>query len=88
MLTMYLCGALIAAVAVIGGSIRFSVPQTAETPLTRLAVAVLAGAIWPLLVVGAVQVLGISVLSRWMRAAPSAQAEAAQRTEELVLAGS
>jgi hypothetical protein len=85
MLMVYLCGALITAVAAIGGSIRFSAPQTAETPLTRVAVAVLAGAIWPVLVVGAVQVLGISLLTRWRRAATTARADAFPRAGDSAL---
>jgi|GEM_PF-5284356 hypothetical protein len=64
MLTMYLCGALIAAAATIGATIRFSDLGTPVTAATRVSVAVLAGALWPLLAVGVLQGAGISLLAR------------------------
>ncbi|MGB0972834.1 MAG: hypothetical protein ACPGVG_18030 [Mycobacterium sp.] len=64
MLTMYLCGALIAAVATIGATIRFSGSGAPVTAMTRVSVAVLAGALWPLLAVGVLQGAGISLLAR------------------------
>lgn len=51
MLTTYLCGALVITLAVIGGAIRFSDPRTEGRPLTRVALAVLAGALWPVVAV-------------------------------------
>lgn len=64
MLTMYLCGALIAAAATIGATIRYSDSGTPVTALTRVSIAVLAGALWPLLAVGVLQGAGISLLAR------------------------
>ncbi|MCH9732024.1 MAG: hypothetical protein K0U84_20515 [Actinomycetia bacterium] len=64
MLTMYLCGALIGAAATIGATIRFSGSGTPVTTVTRVSVAVLAGALWPLLAVGVLQGAGISLLAR------------------------
>jgi len=55
-LTTYLCGALVITLAVIGGAIRLSDPRTEGTPLTRVAFAVLAGALWPV-------VAGMALLS-------------------------
>jgi len=46
-LVTYLCGAIVIALAVIGGAIPFSDPSTEARPLTRVAFAVLAGALWP-----------------------------------------
>ena len=51
MLATYLAGALIITVAVICGAIRFSDPQTDGKPLTRVAFAVLAGVLWPVVAV-------------------------------------
>ncbi len=51
MLTTYLCGALVITLAVIGGAIRFSDPGTEGRLLTRVAFAVLAGALWPVVAV-------------------------------------
>lgn len=47
MLTVYLCGALVVTLAVIGGAIWFSDPPNEGRPLSRIAFAVLAGALWP-----------------------------------------
>jgi hypothetical protein len=84
MLIVYLCGALIAAAATIGATIRFSDPSTPVTALTRMSVAILAAALWPLLAVGALQALGILLLARSRAAHPGV---AEPRTSELMLAG-
>ena len=55
-LVTYLCGALIVALAVISGAIPFSDTSTEGRPLTRVAFAVLAGALWPV-------VAGMALLS-------------------------
>lgn len=87
-LTMYLCGALITAVAAIGGSVRFSDPRTAVSPLTRVAVAVLAGALWPVMAVGALSLIVVVPLLESLGTASGSKTEADPRTEELVLTGS
>ncbi len=88
MLTMYLCGALITAVVAIGGSIRFSDPRTAVSPLTRVAVAVLAAVLWPVMAVGALLLIAIVPLLESLGTAPNTKPEADLLTEELVPAGS
>lgn len=88
MLTMYLCGALVTAVAAIGGSIRFSDPRTAVSPSTRVAVAVLAGALWPVMAVGALLLMAVVPLLESLGTAPGTKPAASPRTEELVLTGS
>ncbi|MCH9761013.1 MAG: hypothetical protein K0U75_10210 [Actinomycetia bacterium] len=55
-LVTYLCGAFVIALAVIGGAIPLSDPSTEGRPLTRVAFAVLAGALWPV-------VAGMALLS-------------------------
>ena len=64
LIVVYLCGALVTAVAAMGASIRFSDPGAVVSPRTRAAVAVLAGARWPLMAVGALQAIGCSLASR------------------------
>lgn len=88
MLTMYLCGALITAVAAIGGSIRFSDPQTAVSPITRGLVAVLAGALWPVMAVGALLLVAVVPLLESLGTAPGGRTEAELPTEKLLLTGS
>ncbi len=77
MLTMYLCGALITAVVAIGGSIRFSDPRTAVSPLTRVAVAVLAGALWPVMAVGTLLLMAVVPLLKLLGTAPGAETKTA-----------
>ena len=50
-LSVYLCGAFVITLAVIGGAIMFSDPRNEGRPLTRVAFAVLAGALWPVVAV-------------------------------------
>lgn len=88
MLTMYLCGALVAGVAAIGGSIRFSDPRTAVSPLTRLLVAVLAAVLWPVMAVGALLLIAIVPLLESLGTAPKTKREADLLPEELVPTGS
>lgn len=85
MMTVYLFGALATAMAAMGGAIRFSGPRTG--PLTRIVIVVLAGALWPVMAVGALQALGIALLTRWLGAARAADADADAPARELVLAG-
>ncbi len=94
MLTMYLCGALITAVAAIGGSLRFSDARTPVTPTTRVLVAVLAGALWPVMAVGALLLIAVVPLLESLGTAPvtktstKTSANADLPTEELVFTGS
>lgn len=85
MLTVYLCGALIAAVVAIGGSIRFSDPRTPVTPITRIAVAILAGALWPVMAVGALSLMAVVPLLESRGTAPVTPADADLAAEDLVL---
>lgn len=88
MLTMYLCGALITAVVAVGASIRLSTPQTAVAPLTRGAAAVLAGALWPVIAVGALLLIALVPFLESLGVAPDTKSEAGLATEDdLVLAG-
>lgn len=88
-MTVYLCGALATAVAAMGGAIRFSGLRTGQ--FTQVAVAVLAGAFWPVVILGALQVIGIALLVNSIAPAPApARApapEADAPTSELLLAG-
>ncbi len=86
MLTVYLCGVLVAAAVTIGSTIRFSDPGARVTALTRVSVAILAGVFWPVLAVGLLQAMGISLLAR--RRMQVAFVSAEPRTpEELTLTG-
>ena len=88
MLTVFWCGALITAVAASGASIRLSDPETAVTPLTRVAVAVLAGALWPVIAVGALLLIALVPFVESLGTAPKTKTEASPPTGgELVLAG-
>ncbi len=70
-LTVYLSGALITAVAAIGGSVHFSDPRTPVSPVTRLVVAVLAGALWPVIAVGALLLIAAVPLLESLGTAPA-----------------
>ncbi len=80
-LIVYLCGALVTAVAALGGVFRGSDPDAVVSPRTRAVVAVLAGALWPLLAVGALQAIGCSLASRL---AVSAELRTVQKEVRLV----
>lgn len=80
---VYLCGALATALAAIGGGIRLSGPRT--DPITRVGAAVLAGALWPVVAIGAIQAIGFALfvkcmrtVAKWMRTASAAKAPAAK----------
>jgi len=98
MLTMYLCGALITAVAAIGGSLRFSDVRTPVTPMTRVLVAVVAGALWPVMAVGALLLVAVVPLLESLGTAADTRTNAGASkktstnadlpTEELVVTGS
>ncbi|MCH9707927.1 MAG: hypothetical protein K0U70_15475 [Actinomycetia bacterium] len=79
MLTVYLCGALITAVAAIGGSAHFSDPRTPVSPVTRVVVAVLAGALWPVIAVGALLLIAAVPLLESLGTAPAAKIKTAKR---------
>ena len=66
LLNVYLWGALVTAVGALMASYQFAGVE-AERPLGRAAVAVVAGALWPVLVVGAAQFVAIAALVRVMR---------------------
>jgi hypothetical protein len=62
---VYLCGALIAAA---GASVAADLsPDRDVTAATRAGVIVLAGALWPMLLVGVVQLAGIAALPQIIR---------------------
>ncbi|MCH9667260.1 MAG: hypothetical protein K0U76_01050 [Actinomycetia bacterium] len=81
---------MITALVAIGGSIRFSDPQTAVSPSTRVAVGVLAGALWPVMAVGALLLVAAVPLLESLGHAPAGAAKnnANPRTDELALTGS
>jgi hypothetical protein len=87
LLIAYLCGALITAVGALIAANRFS-DRRAAAPFSREAVAVLAGALWPVLAVGLMQVLIVVGLFRWMRAAPAIEPDNVPVRRELVPAAS
>ncbi len=83
MLTMYLCGALITAVAAISVGIRLADPRISVSPLTRFSVAALAGAIWPVVAVGALSLaVVVPVLTR-IETTSDAKVDARAWNEEL-----
>jgi len=85
MLTIYLCGALITAVAALGASIRFSDPRTAVSPVTRVSIATLAGALWPVVAVGALSIAVFVPLVKSLGTSPDARIRATVlQSEELV----
>ncbi|MCH9728253.1 MAG: hypothetical protein K0U84_00965 [Actinomycetia bacterium] len=54
MLTAYLCGALVVAMAALGCAIWISDLRTEVSPVDQAAVAFLAGVLWPVVALGAV----------------------------------
>lgn len=85
MLAVYLCGALITAVAALGASVGFSDPRTAVPPLTRGVVAVLAGTLWPVVAVGALSLAVAVPLLKLLGTTPESEFNAQLPTEELML---
>lgn len=72
-LTVYLIGAIATAIVAMGSANRLSGART-DTP-TLVAVAALAGALWPVVVIGALQVLAIVLLAHWMGTTPAVEAD-------------
>ena len=87
MVTAYLCGAVVIAAVVWVAVSRFADPRVASGSLTRVAGAVVAGATWPILVVGALQALLISLLVRWLRSVSAAKADEQAPLDEHVQTG-
>lgn len=84
MLTMYLCGALITAVAAIGASIQFAEPRTSVSPVTRVSAAAVAGALWPVVAVGALSLAVMAPMVKRLRTASDAKADGFAWAEEQV----
>ncbi len=53
MLTAYLCGAFVVAMMALGYAVWFSDLRTEASPVDQVAVAFLAGALWPVVAIGA-----------------------------------
>lgn len=83
MLTLYLCGALIATVAAILATIQLADPRTSVSPLTRVSVAALAGALWPVVAAGALSLAVVMPLLRRLETASDAKSDAFVCREEL-----
>ncbi len=86
MLTTYLSGALVTAMATLAGATRFSDPRSTASPLTRVAVAFLTGALWPVVAVGVLALLATVPLLEYLGTAPGSRVEA-RRIGEPVLTG-
>ena len=72
LLTVYLCGWLVTTIGALVAANRFSDHRTAS-PLAHGTFAVLAGVLWPVLVVGVAEVLAIVIATRRMRIASARQ---------------
>lgn len=86
MLIVYLGGVFITMMAALASTIRFSDPRTAPSPLTRLAVAGLAGVLWPIMAVGALSLMVIVPLVKSLGTAPATEASTEAPTLGLALA--
>ncbi|MGD9622859.1 MAG: hypothetical protein AB7G47_22205 [Mycolicibacterium sp.] len=86
MLIIYLGCALVTAIAAMAAAIRFSDARTAPSPLSRLAVAGLAGALWPIMAVGVLSLMVIVPLLKLLGIAPAAETPADAPTFGLALA--
>ena len=70
LLNVYLCGWLVTTIGALVAANWLCSPRVSQPqPLTRAWIAVLAGALWPVLVVGVVELIAIVVLARRMRTA-------------------
>jgi hypothetical protein len=65
-LQLYLCGAL---VTVVGASVATDLFSEREEPLARTGLMALAGVLWPIVVVGLMQLIFIAGLAKAMRLA-------------------
>ena len=84
LLIVYLCGCLVTMIGVLVAASRFGDRRVSQS-LHGL-FAVLAGVLWPVLVVGVVELIAIVVLARRMRAANGGQADQApMQRDELAL---
>ena len=81
LLIVYLCGCLATMIGVLVAASRFGDRRVSQS--LRGLLAVLAGVLWPVLVVAVVELIAIVVLARRMRAANGGQADQApmQRVE-------
>ena len=85
LLNVYLCGWLVTTIGALVAANGLSDRRRPQLP-TQGWLAVLAGALWPVLVVGVIQLIAIAVLARSMRTASVSHADQApmKPDEELV----
>ena len=84
-LDVYLCGCLVTTVAALIAATQFS-DRRMSRPLHVRSLAVVTGALWPVLLIGAVELLAIVAVAKAMgigRIRPSDQARM-ERDEELI----
>jgi hypothetical protein len=85
LVNVYLCGWLVTTIGAFTAANK--VPDRRRPQLlTQLWIAVLAGALWPILVVGVIQVIAIAVLARSNRTASVSHADQAPMTRDEELA--
>jgi FtsH-binding integral membrane protein len=84
LLNVYLCGWLITTIGALVAANRLS-DRRMSRPLPLGSLAVLAGVLWPVLVVGVVELIAIVVVARKMRAATARQSEQAPMERDEVL---
>ena len=84
LLNVYLCGWLVSTIGALVAAHWLS-DRRMSRPLSRGSLAVLAGVLWPVLVVGVVELIAIVVVARRMRAASARQSDQAPMERDEVL---
>jgi hypothetical protein len=89
LLNVYLCGWLVTTIGTLVAANRLSDRgMSRPRPLSLGSLAVLAGVLWPVLVVGVVELIAIIVVVRRMRAASARQSDQAPMERDEVLISS
>jgi hypothetical protein len=85
MVLVYLCGWLVTTVGVAITATHFS-DREMSRPLSVGSLAVLAGALWPVMVIGVMELLAIAAVAKGMRTRRTLRSENAptEREEELI----
>jgi hypothetical protein len=73
LLTIYLVGVVVTIVACIYGEAHWRTRSERNRPAHPAALTVLAGLVWPLLILGAVQFGGLMLVERFMRSSSFAE---------------
>lgn len=88
LLNVYLCGWLVTTIGTVVAANRLCDPRMSPQSPVRGSLAVLAGVLWPVLVVGVVELIAVAVLARRMRTDNVSHSDQAPMQRDEVLTSS